>query len=105
MLDRLKWYMRPFYQDEDTILNSYLTEFGSAEKAASVLWIELPAIINSGAIKSYDTGASSTVFNDPEKVVKFCRERSNYFADRFRGNDGSVAILVERDSLVGGVSE
>lgn len=106
MLERLKWYMRPFYQiDDDTILQSYLDEFKSAEAAASVLWAELPAVINVGAIKAYNTGASSTTFNDPISTAKFCLERSEYFASRASKNNGSLAALVDKDYAVGGVRE
>ena len=99
--------MRPYYQDSenDNMLQQYLTDYKTPESAASMLWGELPAVINSGAIKAYNTGASSTTFNTPSEIAAFCNERSKYFASRARGKDFSLFVKVERDDMIGGAVE
>ena len=108
-LEKLKWYMYPYYQtyDYETILDEYITTYGSVERAASALWGELPPRIASGGIKSYDTGASSTVFQDLNKITDYCRERAKHYEMVARDNEtnGSIIACTRRTRVVGGAND
>lgn len=99
--------MKPYYQEDtdEEMLQEYLTEFKTPEKAASMLWGELPAVINSGAVKAYNTGASGTTFFTPKEVMEMCKERSEYFANRADKRRGSLAVKVYKEPIAGGAVE
>lgn len=97
--------MKPYYQNDDDMLLEYLKEYKTPERAASMLWGELPGAIGSGAVKAYDTGASSTQFFTPAQVAEFCRERASYYANRAKDTGSSLYVKVYKEPIAGGAIE
>ena len=105
--EKLKWYMRPYYQEDiyADILNEYIETYKSSELAASKMWAELPPSISSGSIKSYDSGAASTVFRDLKDILEFCKQQSIYYSMLANKDSSSMAIITTPPYAVGGVRE
>lgn len=106
-LEKLKRYVYPYYQEtaDETILTEYLTDYVTAYAAASALWGELPQYINTGNIKSINTGAETTMFHGLKEIEDFCSSRANYYSklDKASAKSGSMlAGLVEPETIAGG---
>ncbi len=105
MLNKLKRFMKPYYQEDDEMLQEYLKEYKTPERAASMLWGELPGAITSGSVKAYGTGASSTQFFTPAQIAEFCRERASYYANRAGDTGRSLFVKVYKEPRAGGAIE
>lgn len=111
-LDKLKHFMKPYYQDgtpeTDAFLTAYLTEYTYAECAAAALWGEKAgelAFENEGLLKT-STGAEKFEFGAPGTMQLAAKNQSEYYQSRCDdlNSVGACAIRVKKNS-VGGIEE
>lgn len=106
-LEKLKRYVYPYYQTsgDEATLESYISEYTTAESAAYELWGEMAQYIIVGNIKQLDTGAESTTFHSPKEIEDYCKSRALYYYKKSakNTNQGSLAALVDREEIAGGV--
>jgi hypothetical protein len=105
-MQKLTRYMYPYYQTngDTAVLEDYLDEYSTPEKAACELWGELSQYILSGAVKSISTGAEATTFNSPKDIEDYCKARADFYSNKARKLDynGSFLAYVEQETVAGG---
>ena len=109
-LQKLRRFMKPYYQDDDdnVVLNAYLTDYTYPECAAQVLWEELSGEVglgNMGLLKM-STGAEKFEYGTPGTIQAACDKQAKLYKERCEviNGVGSCAIKVSKSS-VGGVTE
>lgn len=102
--------MKPYYQldDDNILLNDYLSQYIHPECAASTLWEELSGSIglgNEGLLKM-STGAEKFEYGTPGTMQLACEKQAKLYKDRCETltSIGSCAIKVSK-ATVGGVTE
>lgn len=109
-LKKLRHFMKPYYQidDDNILLNDYLTQYTYPECAAGALWEELSGSIglgNEGLLKM-STGAEKFEYGTPGTMQLACKTQAKLYNDRCEiiKGIGSCAIKVSK-ATVAGVTE
>lgn len=106
-LDKLKHFMKPYYQtdDDETLLNDYLTEYTYAVCAASALWYELAGEVglNQDGLQQVDTGAEKFKYSEPGTIQLACTRQAAHYEKRCNAINkiGSCSVKVIKAPVAG----
>ena len=110
-LEKLTFYMKPYYQDsgDQATLQAFLDDNGgSAYCAAAELWALKAAEIgveSDGGVTELKNGAESTKWGDASKAKENAEKNAKYFEDKCKGesNTNSGGFLRVQQQSIGGV--
>jgi hypothetical protein len=104
-LKQLRHFMKPYYQtdDDNILLNDYLTTYTYPECAAGKLWEELggsKGLGNEGLLKM-STGAEKFEYGTPGTMQLACEKQAKLYNDRCNDihNIGSCAVKVNKATV------
>lgn len=106
-LKKLKHFMNPYYQtdDDNLLLNDYLTDYTYPECAAAALWEELSGSVGLGkeGLLKMSTGAEKFEYGAPGTMQLACEKQAKLYKQRCEDINGigACAIIVSKTTVAG----